>query len=107
MYIEFSEDLSINVERKRDTETYYAEIAFYDTDGNAYSVDYRINLLLDDREVTGRADISEAIVREAAHALYERLIEEGQEIDEIIYFDIVVKQKLRKTPWGERNYRDE
>lgn len=104
MNIQLSEDLDVTVNRDRGAEMYNVEMSFRTPDGSAYSVDRGINMLIDER-VKGRSDITQDVVKEAVHALYEYVVENyDKDIVEIICADIVVEQKLRRTPHEERNW---
>lgn len=93
------------LERKRGPEGFKLEVAFRE-DGDAYSLDYRLNRLVD-QTTLDRSDITNDLVERAIDEFFAKIEDSNVDVDEVISIEIVSEQALRKTPYDDRDWDEE
>jgi hypothetical protein len=96
----------VDVKRERGSEEYSLLMRVYTPDDTMYSMEKQLNNLIEER-VHRRSDITESVVREAAHSMYTHVEEreEINEVDAVQAIEVKVEQALRRTPYEAMEWR--
>lgn len=107
MELELPNGESHTIERKRAAESFRIEVTFYDTDDDMYSLKAPLSKYTD-ASTHSRSDITTDVVREAALNFAEAVFDRDDvDVDEIHAIEIISQQALRKTPYSDREYRND